>query len=232
MRISIELALKWYIEIYILLTKWNPLNIKLPLPKEPTNYRVLVTGLGPAGFALAHYLLNDGHDVISIDGLKIESLKFNIAKPIKYYKSIKEPLSQKTPQGFGGVAEYGITNRWDKNNLTLIRLVLERRASNFKMIGGVRLGSNITAKQSFNLGFQHIALCLGAGKAKYINSVSYFCKGVKSAADFLMNLQQGASYLEFSNSNLLLRMPVLVIGCGLTAIDSSVEAMHYYPVPP
>ena len=58
------------------------------------------------------------------------------------------------------------------------------------MRGGVRLGSNINTEQSFALGFDHIALCLGAGKPKYINSASYFFKGVKSAADFLMNLQQ------------------------------------------
>ena len=30
--------------------------------------------------------------------------------------------------GFGGVAEYGITVRWDKNFLKIIRLLLERRA--------------------------------------------------------------------------------------------------------
>ena len=29
--------------------------------------------------------------------------------------------------GFGGVAEYGITVRWDKNFLKIIRLLLERR---------------------------------------------------------------------------------------------------------
>ena len=223
------LNLSYGVEIYILLTKWNPLNIKSPLPKEATNYNILVTGLGPAGFALAHYLLNDGHNVTSIDGLKIQPLEFDITKPIKDYKSIKEPLSKRIPKGFGGVAEYGITNRWNKNNLTLIRLILERRNNHFKMIGGVRLGSNINSEQVLALGFDHIALCLGAGKPKYINSASYFLKGVKSAADFLMNLQQGGCYLENSNSNLLLRMPVVVIGCGLTAIDSSVEAMHYYP---
>jgi len=110
----------------------------------------------------------------------------------------------------------------------LIRLILERRIDNFKLLDGVRLGSNITTKQAFDFGFDHIALCLGAGKPKYVNSASYFIKGVKSAADFLMNLQQGGSYLAQSNSNLLLRMPVVIIGCGLTAIDSAVEAIHYY----
>ena len=32
-------------------------------------------------------------------------------------------------EGFGGVAEYGITVRWDKNFLKLIRLLLERGAA-------------------------------------------------------------------------------------------------------
>lgn len=224
------LNLPYGVEIYILLTKWNPLNIESPLPKKPTNYNILVTGLGPAGFALCHYLLNEGHNVTAIDGLKITDLKVDLTKPIKNYKQIKISLSQRNPQGFGGVAEYGITNRWDKNNLTLIRLILERRINNFKLLGGIRLGSNITTKQAFDIGFDHIALCLGAGKPKYINSSSYFIKGVKSAADFLMNLQQGGSYLAQSNSNLLLRMPVIIIGCGLTAIDSAVEAIHYYQI--
>ena len=30
--------------------------------------------MGPAGFALAHHLMNDGHTVVGIDGLKIEPL--------------------------------------------------------------------------------------------------------------------------------------------------------------
>ena len=35
---------------------------------------MLVVGLGPAGFNLAHHLMNDGHTVVGIDGLKIEPL--------------------------------------------------------------------------------------------------------------------------------------------------------------
>ena len=222
------LELPWGVEIYLLLTKWNPLNIDAPLPKEKSGYNILVTGLGPAGFALSHYLINEGHNVIAIDGLKISPLHFDIAKPIKYWSKIKIPLSERLAQGFGGVAEYGITNRWDKNNLTLIRLILERRES-FKMHGGMRLGSNITTSQAFEFGFDHIALCLGAGRPNYISKPEYFAKGVKSAADFLMNLQQGVPYLDNSNSNMQIRLPAVIIGCGLTAIDSAVELLHYYP---
>lgn len=222
------LGLPWGTEIYLLLTKWNPLNIDEPLPRAFTGYNVLVTGLGPAGFALSHYLLNEGHKVTAIDGLKISPLHFDIKKPIKYWQEMKIPLSEKLSQGFGGVMEYGITNRWDKNNLSLLRLILERR-ENFNMYGGIRLGSNITTKQAFTYGFDHIALSLGGGKPRYDTLPGYFAKGVRSAADFLMNLQQGAAYHKASNANLLIRAPFLVIGCGLTAIDSATELMHYYP---
>ncbi len=222
------LSLPWGVEIYLLLTKWNPLNIDSPLPKTNTDRNILITGLGPAGFALSHYMINEGHNVVAIDGLKISPLHFDHAKLIKNWSDIKIDLSKKQPQGFGGVAEYGITNRWDKNNLTLVRLMLERRA-NFDMIGGIRLGSNITTKQAFEAGFDHIALCVGAGKPRFMKESGYFAKGVRSAADFLMNLQQGGAHLKNSNSNLLVRMPAIVIGAGLTAIDSAVELLHYYP---
>ena len=44
--------------------------------------------------------------------------------------------------GFGGVAEYGITVRWDKNFLKMIRLLLERR-ERFALYGGVRFGGTL-----------------------------------------------------------------------------------------
>src|SRR5437763_1268484 len=68
------LGLSWGFEIYSLLTRWNPLDLRRPLPKPPSGYKVLVVGLGPAGFTLAHHLVNDGHFVAAIDGLKIEPL--------------------------------------------------------------------------------------------------------------------------------------------------------------
>jgi len=68
------LELPWGFEIYSLLTRWNPLNFRRPLPMAPTGYKVLVAGMGPAGFTLAHYLMNEGHTVAGVDGLKIEPL--------------------------------------------------------------------------------------------------------------------------------------------------------------
>jgi len=69
------LELPWGFEIYSLLTRWNPFDIRRPYPKPATGKRILVVGLGPAGFTLAHHLMNDGHTVVAIDGLKIEPLE-------------------------------------------------------------------------------------------------------------------------------------------------------------
>ena len=73
------LELPWGFEIYSLLTRWNPLDFKRPVPKPASGYKVLVVGLGPAGFTLSHHLMNDGHTVVAVDGLKIEPLASDIS---------------------------------------------------------------------------------------------------------------------------------------------------------
>src|SRR4029077_11388152 len=106
-------------EIYSLLTRWNPLDLRRPLPKPLSGYKVLLVGLGPAGFNLAHHLINDGHFVAAVDGLKIEALPADISgvaangegvpfEPIRDIASLNEELDERRMAGFGGVAEYGI----------------------------------------------------------------------------------------------------------------------------
>src|SRR6187431_2359480 len=72
------LGLPWGVEIYGLLTRWNPLNVRRPYALPYNGKNVLVVGLGPAGYTLAHYLLNEGFGVVAIDGLKIEPLPDDI----------------------------------------------------------------------------------------------------------------------------------------------------------
>jgi NADPH-dependent glutamate synthase beta subunit-like oxidoreductase/NAD(P)H-flavin reductase len=223
------LDLPWGFEIYSLLTRWNPLSFANPYPKDDTGAKVLVAGMGPAGFTLAHYLLNEGHIVVGIDGLKIEHLDPELLNnPIRDVNQLFKELDQRLISGFGGVMEYGITNRWNKNFLLLIRLLLERR-SNFKLFGGVRFGSNITPKQAFKMGFQHVALALGAGSPRLLSLPNTVAKGVRTASDFLMSLQLGSAYKKDSLTNLQIRMPVVVIGGGLTALDAATESLAYYP---
>lgn len=232
------LALPWGFEIYSLLSRWDPLNIRIPLPRPTSGRSVLVVGMGPAGFSLAHYLMNAGHSVIGIDGAKIEPLAAELTgigaggergpfEPIRDVEKLHEPLDDRIMAGFGGVAEYGITVRWNKNFLKIVRLVLERRGR-FRLFGGVRFGGAITESQAFDLGFDHIALCMGAGKPTYLPIPNGLAPGVRQASDFLMALQLTGAAKMSSITNLQIRMPVVVVGGGLTAIDTATEALAYY----
>jgi len=213
------LALPWGFEIYSLLTRWNPLKFAQILPSFPTGKKVLVAGMGPAGFALAHHMLNDGHTVVGIEGLSMNPLPPSLQNRnlIHNIMDFFEPLDTRTPTGFGGVAEYGITVRWNKNFLLVIRLLLER-CSGFVLFGSTRLESNITTEQAIALGFDHIALCLGAGKPNIPSIQNNFVKGVYQASDFLMSLQ-------LKKTPPPIRTPIVVIGSGLTAVDAATESL-------
>jgi len=201
---------------------------------------VLVVGLGPAGFNLSHHLMNDGHTVVGIDGLKIEPLpaaqsgveadgtrvRFDAVKDVA---TLREDLGDRAMAGFGGVAEYGITVRWDKNYLKMVRLLLERRAQ-FSMFGGVRFGGTVTVEDAFAMGFDHVALCAGAGKPTVLDMPNGLARGVRAASDFLMALQLTGAAKKESIANLQIRLPVVVIGGGLTAIDTATESLAYYPL--
>jgi NADPH-dependent glutamate synthase beta subunit-like oxidoreductase/NAD(P)H-flavin reductase len=230
------LAMPWGFEIYALLTRWNPLNTRLPQPNSPSLHTVLVAGMGPAGFTLAHHLLQHGHSVIGIDGLKMQRLPDGLAAKLQHREPILnigewfEPLGNRPAYGFGGVAEYGITSRWEKNYLTIIRLLLERRQK-FAMYGDIRLGGSLTIAQAFESGFSHVACALGAGAPKLaINGKNALPNGVKSASDFLMALHSAGARKTNATTNLQIRMPIVVIGGGLTGVDAATEALAYYPL--
>ncbi|HUN52222.1 MAG TPA: FAD-dependent oxidoreductase, partial [Candidatus Sulfotelmatobacter sp.] len=234
------LELPYGFEIYSLLTRWNPLDLRRPLPRPASGKRVLVAGMGPAGFTLAHHLMNDGHMVVGIDGLKIEPLPPALSgvdqggrrvgfAPIRDVGEIYEKLGERVMAGFGGVAEYGITVRWDKNFLKVVRLLLERRAE-FALFGGVRFGGTLTVEDAFALGFDHVALCAGAGRPTHIDMPNGLARGVRTASDFLMALQLTGAAKTDSIANMQLRLPVVVVGGGLTAIDTATESLAYYPL--
>ena len=234
------LELPWGFEIYSLLTRWNPLNFRRPLPLPESGRKVLIAGMGPAGFTLAHYLMNDGHAVAGIDGLKIEPLPAKFSgfesdgaraafEPIRDVKTLYESLDDRVMAGFGGVAEYGITVRWDKNFLKIVRLLLERR-DQFALFGGVRFGGTLTVEDAMELGFDHVALAMGAGKPTVLDIPNGLARGVRAASDFLMALQLTGAAKKDSIANMQLRLPAVVVGGGLTAIDTATESLAYYVV--
>ncbi len=230
------LKLPWGFEIYGLLTRWNPLNVKRPYAAPAMGKNVLVVGLGPAGYTLSHYLLNEGFTVAGIDGLKIEPFPDELTgaggkglQPIRDWKDIAVSLDERVLEGFGGVSEYGITVRWDKSFLTLIHLTLARREG-FKAYGGIRFGGTLTIDDAWKLGFDHIAIAAGAGKPTIVNMKNNLVRGIRAASDFLMALQLTGAFKRDSLANLQVRLPAIVIGGGLTGIDTATELFAYYPV--
>ena len=230
------LRIPWGVEIYGLLTRWNPLNVRRPYPLPCNGRTVLIVGLGPAGYTLAHYLVNEGFGVVGLDGLKIEPLPETITgtdevppQPVRDWSTIYSPLDERPLEGFGGVSEYGITVRWDKNFLTLLHLTLARRRM-LKMYGGIRFGGTLTIGEAWDLGFDHIAIAAGAGRPTILEMKNTLLRGIRQASDFLMALQLTGAFKRQALANLQVRMPCLVIGGGLTAIDTATEVMAFYPL--
>src|SRR5215213_3301332 len=231
------LSLPFGFEIYGLLTRWNPINAKRPYALPYNGKNVLVVGLGPAGYTLAHFLLNEGFGVVGIDGLKIEPLDSELTgdggrrvpRVVRDIREIESELDRRVLAGFGGVSEYGITVRWDKNFLTVMHLTLARR-ERFRFYGGVRFGGTLSIEDAWELGFDHIAVATGAGKPTLVSMKNNLIRGIRKASDFLMALQlTGAAKMD-SMANLQVRLPAVVIGGGLTAVDTATELFAYYPV--
>jgi NAD(P)H-flavin reductase/NADPH-dependent glutamate synthase beta subunit-like oxidoreductase len=224
------LTMPYGVEVYGLLTRWNPLNRRRVVAADYNGKNVLVVGLGPAGYTLAHHLLNEGFGVVAVDGAKLEPLPPTwTMQPIKDYRMIESELNERPILGFGGVSEYGITVRWDKNFLTLMYLMLQRRQS-FKALGGVRFGGALTIDDAWQMGFDHIAIAAGAGKPTLVDMKNNVVRGVRQASDFLMALQLSGAFKKTALSNLQVRLPGVVIGGGLTAIDTATEMLAYYVV--
>jgi NADPH-dependent glutamate synthase beta subunit-like oxidoreductase/NAD(P)H-flavin reductase len=230
------LDLPWGFEIYGLLTRWNPCNVRRPYALPYNGKNVLVVGLGPAGYTLAHHLLNEGFGVVGIDGLKIEPLAREVTgdglappRPVRDIRELKSELDSRVLAGFGGVSEYGITVRWDKNFLTLVHLTLARR-DKLRMYGGVRFGGTVELEDAWRYGLHHVAIAAGAGRPTVIDLENNLIRGIRKASDFLMALQLTGAFKRRALANLQVRLPALVIGGGLTAIDTATELLAYYIV--
>ena len=227
------------VEIYGLLTRWNPLNVRRPYALPYNGRNVLVVGLGPAGYTLAHYLLNEGlrrgrhrrpEDRAAAAGADGRGDRVQaVPQPIEQWDEIYRRLDERMLEGFGGVSEYGITVRWDKNFLTLLHLTLARR-DKLRIYGGIRFGGTLPIEDAWAHGFDHIAIAAGAGKPTVIDMKNNLVRGVRKASDFLMALQLTGAFKRNALPNLQARLPAVVIGGGLTGIDTATELFAYYPI--
>jgi NADPH-dependent glutamate synthase beta subunit-like oxidoreductase/NAD(P)H-flavin reductase len=220
--------LPWGFEILFMLMYWRPLNDSYISGTVVERGSVLVVGSGPAGFTAAYELLIRGYNVAVIDSLPgINSQKDEPTQaPVKSFTDMTRPLSQRTPGMFGGVMSYGITSRWDKNYLDAIKLILERHPR-FKFVPFVKWGESFTKADAKAWGFDHIIMAIGASKPKHLSIPGQDHKHVLFANDFLITLHQGVAFNKQSPNKINIKSPLVVIGGGLTAIDTAVEAMAY-----
>jgi NADPH-dependent glutamate synthase beta subunit-like oxidoreductase len=127
------------------------------------------------------------------------------------------------------VSEYGITVRWDKNFLTVLYITLARQRL-MRLYGGVRFGGTIDLDDAWKMGFDHVAIAAGAGRPTIIPLKNNLVRGIRKASDFLMGLQLTGAYKRSALANLQVRLPAIVIGGGLTAIDTATELIAYYVI--
>ena len=170
------LELPWGFEIYSLLTRWNPLDLRRPYPAAARAASACWwSGMGPAGFTLAHHLMNDGHPVVGIDGLKIEPLPAGAVRRRRARAARAVPAD---PRRASRCTSRSTTASWRASAAwpsTASRCAGTRTSSSssaccssgaaqFAMFGGVRFGGTLSAEDAFALGFDHVALAAGAGR--------------------------------------------------------------------
>src|SRR5690606_27094610 len=102
------------------------------------------------------------------------------------------------------------------------------RRRHFQAFGGVRFGGTITVEDAWQMGFDHFAIAVGAGLPKALPISGSLAPGMRQANDFLMALQLGNAAKFSSLTALQVRLPCVVIGGGLTGVDTATEAQAYY----
>ena len=75
-----------------------------------------------------------------------------------------------------------------------------------------------------------MAIAAGAGRPTIIDIKNNLIRGIRKASDFLMALQLTGAFKRDALSNLQVRLPAVVIGGGLTGVDTATELMAYYPI--
>src|SRR5205085_1165876 len=98
----------------------------------------------------------------------------------------------------------------------------------FQVFGSVRFGGTVTIQDAWEMGFDHFVVAVGAGLPKALAIPGSLAPGMRQANDFLMALQLGNAAKASSLTNLQVRLPAVIIGSGLTGVDTATEVQAYY----
>jgi len=182
--------------------------------------------------------MNDGHAVAGIDGLKIEPLPEQLSgvaqdgarvafEPIR---DVARCTSRSTDRVMAGFEAWPIRHHGALGTELpqLVRLPLERRAD-FAMYGGCASAAGPRWGCGWSLASTRRARH-GRRQATVLDIPNGLARGVRAASDFLMALQLTGAAKSDSIRQHAVRLPVVVVGGGLTAIDTATESLAYYLV--
>jgi hypothetical protein len=223
--------LRWGFEIYDLLTRWNPLQ---RAPHRAALQRPQRARGGPRARGL-HPRAAPAQRGLRRRGRRRAQDRAPAAAPPRAAPSSASRAhtwssTSACSSGFGGVSEYGITVRWDKNFLTLClphpRARHEPRRSRRRA-----LRRHPRPRRRVAHGLHHVAIAAGAGKPTLVDIPN----GLASAGSVRRPTSSWpcsspGAYKRSSLANLQVRLPAVVIGGGLTAIDTATELRAYYVV--
>ncbi|MCK7496430.1 MAG: hypothetical protein MZW92_40120 [Comamonadaceae bacterium] len=203
-----------------LLTRWNPLDLRRPVPAAPTGKRVLVVGMGPAGFTLAHHLMNDGH----ARGRHRRPQDRAAARGVVRRAPRRPARAVRAGARRGGAAR--AAGRARDGGLRRRRRVRHHRAlgqelpqgrsaccssgaRSSRMYGGVRFGGTLDAEERVRAWASTTSRSRPARASRRCSSCPTASRsGVRTASDFLMALQLTGAAKRDSIANMQVRLPV------------------------
>ena len=170
------LELPWGFEIYCLLTRWNPLNLRRPLPKPATGKQACwSSGMGPAGFTLAHHLMNDGHTVVGDRRAQDRAARRRRSRasmprgervpfrPIRDVAELREPLDARVMAGSAASPNTASPCAGTRTSSSSSACCWSGAASS-RCSAACASAARSPSTSAFALGFDHVALCAGAGR--------------------------------------------------------------------
>ncbi len=201
-------------ELYIIEKAFESGYMKPQIPKVRSGKKVAVIGSGPAGLAVADLLNRRGHSVT-------------------VYEREDRP---------GGLLMYGIPN------MKLDKKIIERRinlmkAEGVEFIMNADVGNSIPAEEIIS-GYDAVALCCGAKKARPLSVPGSESEGCMFAVDFLKSVTKSLVNSQFKDGAFFdpNGKDVIVVGGGDTGNDctgtcirlgcKSVTQIEMMPCPP
>ena len=208
---------------------------RYPLPYNGKN--VLVVGMGPAGYTLAHHLLNEGFGVVGIDGLKSSRCRCALREPSGACRS-RSRTSTASPAARRAHPRR-LRRRLRVRHHRALGQELPRRAAtctlarrkNFQLYGGVRFGGTLTLDDAWDARLRPRRASPPARASPPSSAMkNNLIRGIRKASDFLMALQLTGAFKRTRSPTCRCGCRRVVIGGGLTAIDTATELLAYYPV--